>query len=197
MSDRSFLDRIEAAVGDVSSDFSRNPANYLYESDLQCALFATLRDNFSDLAFESKSSDLPKHLGHHPTINPVKSEYPYDFGGRNDRFDVAILDSRQNPAQRIYRQPCRFGIEIKLWNPDGTGGDIQRDVTKLLHYQEVARSRDKDFGGLAILFVFPGAEERLESTPNLRSAAPLTLNAIEVMLHVVTAEMAKAADQGM
>jgi hypothetical protein len=196
MNDKSFFDRIEAAIGNVVSDFSHNPVNYLFESDLQCTLFATLRDNLSDFAFGSKSSDLPELLGYNPTINPVKSEYPYDFEGRTrDRFDVAILDGQQDPSQRIYKQPCRFGIEIKLWYPDGPVGDIWSDVTKLKHYQEFARSRNRDFGGLAILFVFPGAEKRL--TAELRSSAGPTISANEVVLHIVTTEKTKVATQSM
>jgi hypothetical protein len=91
--------------------------------------------------------------------------------------------SQQDSSHRIYHQHCRFGIEIKLWNPDGTGGSIGPDVKKLIHYLEAARLRNKEFSGLAILFVLPGAEKWL--TDLLRSSLPPTIDANEVSLHVV------------
>jgi hypothetical protein len=184
MNDKSFLDRVEASVGDVVCDFLEHPADYLFESDLQCALFGSLKGNFRDLSFVSSSSDVPRFFGDKLTIHPVKSEYPYNIDEHTgDRFDLALLDSQQDPLRRIYHQHCRFGIEIKLWNPDGTGGSIWPDVKKLIHYLEAARLQNKEFSGLAILFVLPGAEKWL--TDSLRSSLQPTIDANEVSLHVV------------
>jgi hypothetical protein len=182
--DKSFLDRVEASVRDVVYDFLEHPADYLFESDLQCALFGSLKGNFRDLSFVSSSSDVPRFFGDKLTIHPVKSEYHYNIEEHpGDKFDLVLLDSQQDSSRRIYHQHCRFGIEIKLWNPDGTGGSIGPDVKKLIHYLEAARLRNKEFSGLAILFVLPGAEKRL--TDLLRSSLPPTIEANEVSLHVV------------
>jgi hypothetical protein len=184
MSDKSFLDRVKTAVEEVVSDFLEHPANYLFESDLQCALYGSLKDNFRDHAFVSKSSDLQKFFGDKLTIHPVKSEYPYHIEGHlNDRFDLVLLDCQQDSLRRIYHQHCRFGIEIKLWNPDSTGGNIWSDVTNLIDYLKVARQRNREFSGLAILFVLPGAEKWL--TASLQSSLPPTIVANDVSLHVV------------
>jgi len=184
MNDKLFLDRVEASVGDVVSDFLEHPADYLFESDLQCALFGSLKGNFRDLSFVSSSRDAPRFFGDKLTIHPVKSEYPYNIQGhKSDRFDLALLDCQQDSSLRIYHQHCRFGIEIKLWNPDGTGGSIWPDVTKLTHYLEAARLQNKEFSGLAILFVLPGAEKWL--TDSLRGSLPPTIETNEVSLHVV------------
>jgi hypothetical protein len=185
MSDKAFLDRVQTAVGEVVSDFREHPADYLFESDLQCALFGSLKESFMDLAFVSKSSDLPRFYGDKLTIHPVKSEYPYNIEGHtSDRIDLVLLDCQQDSSRRIYHQHCRFGIEIKLWNSDGTGGNIRSDVDKLRDYLKAARKREMEFSGLAILFVLPGAEKRL--TASLQSSLPPTIVNNEVSLHVVS-----------
>jgi hypothetical protein len=191
MNGQSFLDRVDASVGDVVCDFLEHPIDYLFESDLQCALFGSLRGNFRDLSFISSSSDVPGFFGDKLTIHPVKSEYPYNIPGHtSDRFDLALLDCQQDPSRRIYHQHCRFGIEIKLWNPDGTGGSIWPDVKKLIHYLEAARQQKKEFSGLAILFVLPGAEKWL--TDSLRSSLSPTIDTNEVSLHVVNSREKQA-----
>lgn len=186
MSDKPFFDRVRTAIGDVVSDFSQYPADYLFESDLQCALFGSLRDTFKDVAFVSQSKDLLKFFGDKLIIHPVKSEYPYNIEGHTrDRFDLVLLDTTQDPLHRIYHQHCRLGIEIKLWNPDGTGGSVWPDVANLKDYLDAARQREMEFSGLAILFVLPGAEGRLHTELKCVPSVP-TITPNEVSLHVVT-----------
>lgn len=196
MSDDCFIDRIKTGINNVVSDFVQHPADYLFESDVQCALFSSLRDSFKDFTFVSKSSDLPNLFGDRLTIHPVKSEYPYHIDDHKcDRFDLAVLDSQQDSSRRIYHQHCKFGIEIKLWNGDGTGGNrggINADMKKLRAYLESAKQQGKEFSGLVILFVLPGAEKRLTPskrlTFSLQSSLPPTIDCNDVSLHVVVAE---------
>ncbi len=183
MNDELLLNAIRQSLAEVIAEFMGNPADFLYESDLQCLLYTSLRHRFSSYLIQSQAKDLEQLFGYLPLINRVKSEFPYNIDGLSAKFDLAILDHNQDPMRRIWWQPCRFGIELKLWQPDGTGNDVLSDVRKLETYREVAQSRGKHFSGLALLFVHPGAERRL---PNSQSKTDSTLSADQVSMHIVT-----------
>jgi len=177
------IENVHQSVTEVITEFSNNPADFLYEADLQCLLYTSLRRRFSPYPIPPQAKELEKLFGYRPLLNPVKSEFPYNVDGLSAKFDVAILDHQQDPLRRIWWQPCRFGIELKLWQPDGTGNNIFSDLKKLKAYGEIAKSRGKEFSGLALLFVHPGAEERLA---NLQTTIAPAISANEISLHVVT-----------
>lgn len=177
------LNKIQQSLYGVVAEFSKNPADFLYESDLQCMLYGNMRNNFSECLIRSEAKDLEQLFNYRPLINPVKSEYPYNVEGLRAKFDLAILDDVQDPLFRIWWQSCKVGIEIKLWQSDGTGNDVFSDVNKLKSYLKIAQSRNKEFTGISLLFVHPCAEKRLAQITE-RTAPTLSVNSVS--LHVVT-----------
>lgn len=183
MNDELLLNQIRQSLAEVIAEFTSNPADILYEADLQCLLYNSLRKRFHPYPIQSKAKDLQQLFGYHPFINPIKSKFPYNVDGLFAKFDLAVFDRNQDPLRRIWWQPCRFGIELKLWQPDGTGNDVLSDVKKLTTYREVAESRGKQFSGLALLFVHLGAERRL---PNTHAKTEPKLSADQISIHIVT-----------
>lgn len=151
-------DKVNEGINRVVMHFGTHPFDFLYESDIQGALYSALHDQFEDLRFvpDKKLFRSRLHIDRlEGGVNPVKTEYP---GGI--RFDVAIIDT-SCPAsdEGIWALPCRVGFEIKYWQVDGTGGQVTGDIRKLMHYQEQREKQNLPFLGISLLFLQPGTQE--------------------------------------
>jgi hypothetical protein len=66
-----------------------------------------------------------------------------------------VLSEKPDPKKDIWRQPCRVGIEIKLWQPCEKEPKYIMDVKKLQRYQEKMQIAGQKFTGIVLLFVHP------------------------------------------
>lgn len=182
--DSRLIDKLKHATGQTVSEFRSQPVDFLYESDIRSLLFAKLRHEMSDIRYESEAKDVERFFKSVPRINPVKTEYGLNLQGSRARFDVAVLSAEQDPSFNIWRQPCRIAIEVKLWQPDGTGEGPWKDVKKLQSYWQASNSLSRRFTGIAMLFVHPGAEKWLGNIDGMSAGADFPNDG--VILHVVS-----------
>ena len=157
--DAMLIYQLKRAVGDTVSEFMEHPVDFLYESDIQSLLFTKLRHEMREIRYKSEAKDVELLFKSVRSINPVKTEYPLISSGLNGRFDVAVLSEKHDPAFRIWKQFCRVGIELKLWQSDGTGVSRFDDFEKLQSYRRVCNDNGQPFTGIAMIFVHPGAEQ--------------------------------------
>lgn len=122
-----------SAINSVIAGFQENPYTFLYESDIQSALFCTLRERING------SVEVPGTGGNKYTLHLVYSEYL-------DKVDIVCIDpekvrnldrSSLRPYKGydtyIYSLPIFLGIELKyIWMGYKKGFDIlERDFLKL------------------------------------------------------------------
>ncbi len=181
--DQLFLDRLNKAINQVATLFKKHPLDFLYESDIQVALYSALYENFEYLRFNPNAQrlkDFKLPIGQSDgRINPVKTEYP-----SGKRFDIAILDPNDSDInKKIWAQPCKVGIEIKFWQVDGTGGQVKGDVQKLLDYQQMREKQNRPFLGISLLFLQPGTpEKRLKGYEPLANNTDFPSNGLSVQI---------------
>ncbi|HUX28131.1 MAG TPA: hypothetical protein VMV39_05055 [Terracidiphilus sp.] len=161
VNDATLLDQLRCATRKTIAEFSASPMDFLYESDIQSLMFAKLRDEMLYVRYKFETKDFEERVGFIPIINPVKSEYPSDR-----RFDIAVLSEKPDPTCHLWLQPCRIAIEIKFWQV-GSGGHPRRDVDELQLYWQASKINGRPFTGIAMLFVQPAAEQRLEDCKKL------------------------------
>ena len=152
--------------------FQGFPLDFLSERDIQASLFAELRQLTPNLRYPYDANGENSRFGFSEPIyqrpffvHAVTTEY-YLYNEKNKaRFDVAVLSGKRDNKAAIWRQPCRVGIEIKLWQPGYRDCRFEADVKKLQNYQEYLRDRFKEeerkFTGVAMVFVHPNIEKKL------------------------------------
>jgi hypothetical protein len=157
--DAILIHQLKQAISETVSEFMANPVDFLYESDIQSLLFVKLRQEMREIRYKSEAKEVELLFKSVRSINPVKTEYPLIPSGLNGRFDVAVLSEKHDPAFRIWKQFCRIGIELKLWQSDGTGVSRFDDFERLQSYRRVCNDNRRRFTGIAMIFVHPGAEQ--------------------------------------
>lgn len=126
-----FLEAITQSINAFAQDFAKRPFDHLFEADIQADLHGRLRAALQDHRVDFGQVRDHGQLGmRDPFVSRVHAEYP-----TSRRFDLAII-SRCNRDARIWNQPVSAAIEIKLWQADGTGGGINRDLRKLHEYHD-------------------------------------------------------------
>lgn len=154
--ERIYLDAVRASVQVVAERFTSDPASFLYESDLRGLLFAQLFNGLADAVLPWRPEEtgllgVPvRGLSLH--VNPVKSEYTYGDVAARDRFDIAVLARKLRPGSNAWNQHVRIGVEIKLWQADGSGGGFHDDIGKLKRYAACANQEGRRFTGLCLVF---------------------------------------------
>ncbi len=177
--DGRYLAAISDVIKDVVGVFKREPASFLYESDLRGLMFARLFDNLSNSLLPWVPADrrwAKLANGQKLWINPVKTEYP-----TSTRFDIALMGPEILAEWKIWEQHVRVAIEIKFWQADGTGGGFVRDVKKLDDYGKAAREDGRPFTGICIVFCHrrddPYLPEWVADGKIVKNPAELTLPA--------------------
>ena len=183
------LDQLKCAIDKTVQQFQKYPCDFLSERDIQALLFVDLRNATSDLRYpyDAKGDNFKFGFREPFCIHPVTTEYfPYKRG--LDRFDLAVLSEKPDSASAIWRQPCRVGIEIKLWQPGYGEPNHRMDVEKLQRYQVYLQetfTQERAFTGIALLFIHPCAETLLGSlVSGEKSGDPYPENGLA--LHYVT-----------
>lgn len=159
-----YLETLKSSIIDVIEDFRGNPFDFLYEADIQAALFAKTRERFFTERVEMKGGYRAPEFypeGGVVKTTPVKCEYP-----SGQRFDIAVIDHgraehyerarwQENSWKndRFWGQPLRAAVEIKYMQlgdrPNHRREGFQADIKKLRDY----RNADSQFTGIALLFV--------------------------------------------
>jgi hypothetical protein len=155
--DRSCSTRLRRAIDGTVSRFLENPFDYLYESDLRSTLHRLASEEFHDDRIPLTVHDPKRWHAGTSTIHRVMSEYPSGL-----RFDLALLSETLDGTKNVWNQPVRGAIELKLWQPDGTGNDFRGDIVKIESYRARCAATGQPFSGLVLLFVHPGAEWRID-----------------------------------
>lgn len=155
---------LKASIVDLIADFQSNPFDFLYEADIQAALFALARGRFLSEKIEMTGGYHPPDCypdGKAVRTTPVKCEYPSQH-----RFDIALIDrERVEPYDRarwlenkwkndkFWGQPLCAAVEIKYMQLGDRRGHraagLQSDLLKLQSYSE----NNPKFSGIALLFV--------------------------------------------
>lgn len=156
--------------------YQEHPFDYLYEADIQSALFARLFDLFKDDRIEIKGG-YKGNDGQYGKLDDIKSistnivkrEYP-----TGSRFDIALIDhenpfhwekyKKNHPATKndsFWRQPLCMAIEIKLFQlgqvningkiKKGLENEYEKYIKKLIEYSK----HHDDFLGMSLCFVQP------------------------------------------
>ncbi len=149
---------VQNAVADVAEEFSRSPASFLYESDLQSLVFAKLFAELDDCRVRQEApADYWRSAADvsRLAINPAKTEYP-----DSTRFDIALLDPVPDPAANIWNQPVRLALELKFRQANGGGPTFEADRSKLREYRSRAAPRRK-FTGISLVFCHRPEDEQL------------------------------------
>lgn len=158
-----YAHEVRLAVASVASTFAGIPASFLYESDLQALLFARLFDRLAlgnPPQWPLRERDWMVFEDEPPRIVvPVKTEYP-----SGTWLDIALLapDFAKTEPRKIWSQPVSVGIEIKLWQADGSGGWQHEDRKKLERLAEEARREGRVFAGACLVFCHRPDDERIE-----------------------------------
>jgi hypothetical protein len=78
------------------------------------------------------------------------------------------------------------GIEIKLWQPGYGGCRYRADITKLQNYHKYLREKEREFTGIAMLFVHPNIENELVTELPSEEVSSAAYPKDGVALHWVT-----------
>ncbi|PKK84059.1 MAG: hypothetical protein CVT49_05395 [candidate division Zixibacteria bacterium HGW-Zixibacteria-1] len=107
--------KLLSSINNIICDFQENPYSYLYERDIQCALFAEMRKEISQMVSVPGINE-KKYL-----LNLIYSEYACK--GHKERIDLVCLNpdkladaERQQHKKEdtfIYGLPILAAIEIK------------------------------------------------------------------------------------
>lgn len=146
------LEKLKSAIRKTVKQFHDYPLDFLSERDIQAVLFVELRKEMSSLVTQHLAKPNCRFGCTDPfSIRPVTTEYYISQG----KFDIAVLSEKPDSEKAIWGQPCRVGIEIKLWTPGYGDSDYLRDVQKLQRYQAELQKDGRSFTGIAMLFVHP------------------------------------------
>lgn len=140
---------VSSCLQEIAQRFARSPASYLFEAEIQGELFVLLRERLGDeRCIHLKAREFVDQVPGRQ-FDVVRAEYPSSV-----RFDLALVAGPLSDSRTLWMQQPRIGIELKLWNFDGTGGGIDGDLEKLESYGRGVV--DDTFSGLACLFIQPG-----------------------------------------
>ena len=151
------LEKLKFAIDKTVEQFQDYPLDFLSERDIQAVLFVELRKAMCIPRTNYPAGENGRFGCIEPfSIRRITTEYYLNKNGQS-RFDVAVLSETPDSNLEIWRQPCRVGIEIKLWQPGYRDSGYLRDVEKLQKYQNYLQDRNEDrsFTGIAMLFVHP------------------------------------------
>lgn len=161
-----YVDPLHQGIAKLVERFRRNPFDYLYERDLQAALFALVAEGFGaeTIAMKGGRWDITEYGGTDTVCTvPVKCEYPTSRG-----FDLAIIDPETlRPYDKaqwraeglnndpFWDQPVLAAVELKYCQL-GDRRDLRRascnaDIGKLKRYLE--HRGERPFLGISLLFV--------------------------------------------
>lgn len=148
------IELVKEAIERTVAQFREHPLDFLSECDIQAWLFAELRLKEATRDHRNTYDAANPRFGLPSTfpVHPVTTEYHIPPEGR---LDVAVLSDKPETGKDIWRQPCRIGIEIKLWQPCEKEPKYLLDVEKLKRYQAELRDEGLDFTGIVLLFVHP------------------------------------------
>ncbi len=163
------FEKIKKSVTELIGDFQLNPFDYLYERDIQAALFSKAYSNFKD----ERISMIGKF---HPAENypadgivrtiPVKCEYP-----GSQKFDIAVIDANSIESfdlvkgktlgwknDRFWEQPVCAAIELKFMQLGDNEKDrvvgFQNDIKKLEQFGlKLCENSNRKFLGISMLFI--------------------------------------------
>ena len=147
------IDQLKNAIFNTVKQFQDYPLAFLSERDIQAVLFVELRNATNEVRYPYTAEPANRRFGCTDpfSIRPVTTEYYISQG----KFDIAVLSEKPDSEKAIWGQPCRVGIEIKLWTPGYGDSDYLRDVQKLQRYQAELQNEGRSFTGIAMLFVHP------------------------------------------
>ena len=148
------IELVKKAIERTVIQFHEHHLDFLSETDIQAWLYAELRlrDATSNHRYTYDLAQNRFGFDRTFSVHPVTTEYHIPPEGR---LDVAVLSEKQDPKKDIWRQPCRVGIEIKLWQPCEKEPKYIMDVKKLQRYQEKMQIAGQKFTGIVLLFVHP------------------------------------------
>jgi hypothetical protein len=148
----------------IADDFQPNPFNFLYEADIQSAMWAKLKNELDlKVRWEVEDEEIIKKIGKKAKgaieTNIVKTQYP----NKPKRFDLGIIhpDSRKvvkkgDRLERFWDQPLLLAIELKYlqygFNPEKVWEKFINDIEQLEKLKEEFKDRWFRYG-LALLFV--------------------------------------------
>ena len=186
--DSAIFDALSKAIEATVTEFQEHPLDFLSERDIQALLYSKLRLEVGDRRYRYEASPQNERFLFKEAfkVHPVTTEYYLYNDKRKDRFDVAVLSSKRDDEAAIWRQPCRVGIEIKLWQPGYGGCRYRADITKLQNYHKYLREKEREFTGIAMLFVHPNIENELVSELPSEEVSSAAYPKDGVALHWVT-----------
>jgi hypothetical protein len=188
--DSAIFDALSNAVKATVTEFQEYPRDFLSERDIQALLYSKLRLQVGDRRYKYEASPENERFLFKEgfEVHPVTTEYYLYNDKKKDRFDVAVLSSKRDDEAAIWRQPCRVGIEIKLWQPGYLGCKHQADVKKLQDYQKHLRDKkgERKFTGIAMVFVHPNIENELVTELPSEEVSSAAYPKDGVALHWVT-----------
>lgn len=182
------IGQLKNAIESTVRQFREDPKSFLSERDIQAVLFVELRKATSDLRYTYDAKGKNHQFGFTDPlrIHPVTTEY-HVYKEKHDCFDIAVLSEDPDHDSDIWRQPCRFAIEIKLWQPGYGEPRYLADVKKLQDYKAYLQktfSGGREFMGIAMLFVHPCVKLTPTAITEEKSGDAYPENG--VALHLVT-----------
>jgi hypothetical protein len=187
--DFAMIDHLKTAMGKTVEEFQHNPEDFLYEENIRSLMYANLRCKLNQRN-EYKDARAIQYVKKPVNVSLVQAEYPRysKLDPPVKRFDLAILAVPDSDSDR-WHQPCRVAIEIKLWQPGENNEGPWRDINKLRRYWEASKNAGRTFTGIAMLFILPGAESRVEKEKRIKKITgiqPCDFPLDGVALHLVT-----------
>lgn len=188
--DSTILSAVKKAIEATVNEFHKTPFDFLSERDIQARLYMALRNETKGFSITYDGNKEPPRFNFHGPfdVHPVTIEYFYKC--INARFDVAVLSSVPDESQSVFRQPCRVGIEIKLWQPGELYPKDRKDVEKLQEYHTYLQGKkvERKFMGIVIVFVHPNIkEERVQKyLPTQQGSSSAAYPEDGIALHWVT-----------
>src|ERR1035437_5031688 len=141
------IELVKKAIESTVIQFQEHPLDFLSECDIQAWLYAELRlqEATRDHRYTYDAANPRFGLPSTFPVHPVTTEYHIPPEGR---LDVAVLSDKPDTGKDIWRQPCRIGIEIKLWQPCEPEPKYLRDVEKLRRYHAKLQTDGREFTGI-------------------------------------------------
>ena len=165
MEGKTLLDQITKSINSfIHDDFQPNPFDYLYEADIQSAMWSRLKNDLNiKIKWEIEDEEIIKKIGRkYIETSIVKAEYPHQ-----NRFDIGIISpnsmsilKKGEKLEGFWNQKLLLAIELKYLqyglNPNrmfkGFLDDMDNTFIELANNLEL---------GLALLFVQSGDPQEI------------------------------------